>query len=1011
MTTLTPNERKILLDDLNGVVSGEVFTDPLHTYLYATDASLYQIVPAAVVRPTSVRDVVNCIKYASENQLTVTPRGAGTGLAGESLNRGIILDFSQSMRRVLSSDDDIVSVQPGMVLGNLNRYLARQNRHIGPDPSTRNVTTVGGAISIDSSGSHFLKYGSMRHHVLGLQVVLADGSIIETSETHFHSVEYDRFRKSELVDNLAKIIQLNRKTIQERSLTRVHSRSGYNLSETLGTDGRIDLNRLFTGSEGTLGIITGATLQTDPRPDFRGVCLLFFERMESAVQAVDLIRQHAPCACDLMDRRLLNITRETEKDLAGIIPQLAEVMLLVEFDSDQPEIVTEKLDLTVRRVHRQHGLAFHSVSTTDPAQRNLYWRLVRRVIPRLSRLTGSMATAPFVEDMAVPPENLYPFILGCQKILRKHRITASIFAHAGHGQTHIRPFVDHSDPGKLRETIRQVSEELCEFVTECGGTVSGEHGDGISRTWFLQKQFGELYPIFREVKRLFDPQGLLNPGKVVANIPRMPDSCLRSPILPSGNPSSSSDTPPSSSSRSPAASGDNGNGSSLKIIEPNLPWTVDEIANATRACNGCGRCRTAQPFERMCPIFRMLPSEEATPRAKANMIRGLLTGDLTEDTIHSEAFKKVADLCVNCHQCRKECPAEVDIPKLMMEAKSQYLAKKGVNLSQWLLARLDMLCRLGAGFSRWTNFLNRNGFFRWLLEKTTGIAQGRKLPEFPGGSFLASISKQKKRTVLDPLPGRKVAYFVDAVPNWIDQELSEALINVLTRNGIDVHVPPNQQFSGLSLISNGVVEKAIRLARKNVEIFSEAIRAGYHVVTTEPAAALCLTNEYPKLLGNDDDVRLVAENTSEICHYLWDLHLAGELNTDFDPVPETLGYHWPCHQKALSDAQPGMELLKLIPELEVVRIEKGCSGMAGTFGLMKQNYRKSLRAGWELISTLRRSEFTVGTTECSACKMQMEQGTTKPTFHPLKILAHAYGDLPDLRERMHHPNSSKFISR
>ena len=229
-------------------------------------------------------------------------------------------------------------------------------------------------------------------------------------------------------------------------------------------------------------------------------------------------------------------------------------------------------------------------------------------------------------------------------------------------------------------------------------------------------------------------------------------------------------------------------------------------------------------------------------------------------------------------------------------------------------------------------------------------------------------------------------------------------------NGIDVYVPPAQQYSGLSLISNGVADKAIRIARRNIEIFAEAIRAGYHVVTTEPAAALCLQNEYRSLLGDDDDTRLVAENTSEICHYLWNRHREGRLNTTFQPIEATLGYHWPCHQKTLSDEKPGMKLLQLIPGLDVVSIDKGCSGMAGTFGLMRQNYRKSLRAGWELISTLRHSDITSGTTECSACKMQMEQGTTKPTFHPLKLLAHSYGYFPDLLQRMHRPNHERFIS-
>lgn len=990
MPVLTSNERRILLDDLKGLVAGEVFTDELFTHLYSTDASLYQIEPAAVVCPVSVQDVVHCVQYAAENQLSITPRGAGSGLAGESLNRGIILDFSRSMRRILAIEDDVVSVQPGIVLGNLNRQLAKRGRLIGPDPSTRNVTTLGGMVSIDSSGSHFLKYGSARSKVLGLQVVLADGTIIETSETHFHSVEYDRFRKSELVQQLDRIILSNNQLIDQYAFPGVNNRAGYNLLEARTGDGRIDLNKILAGSEGTLGIITGITLATDPIPACRGVCLLFFERMEKAAEAVSMIRELGPSACDLLDRRLLNITRETEKDLAGVIPLLAEVMVLVEFDGDEESAVAEKLETTIRKVHRQHGLAFHSVRSTDPSERNLYWRIVRRVIPRLARLASSTATAPFIEDMAVPPDQLFPFIKGCQTILRRLQVTSSVFAHAGHGQTHIRPFVKIDDQDQLRRTIQTVSRELSDFVLECGGTISGEHGDGISRTLFLKKQFGELYPVFGEVKRLFDPDGLLNPGKIIANQPQSPESHLRpaAPVEPNG-------------------SGSNG----LRILEPSLPWSVEEIIETTQACNGCGRCRTSQPNERMCPIFRMLPSEEASPRAKANMMRGLLTQTLPGEIMQTEEFKQVADLCVNCHQCRKECPAEVDIPKLMMEAKSQYVMKKGLNISQWFLSRLDILCRLGSRYARMTNYINRSRLFRWLLEKTTGIAQGRKLPRFSRRSFLNRVARKKKYTRLNPGPGHKVAYFVDAVPNWIDQELSEAFVQILEHNGFEVYIPPAQSFSGLSLVSNGVVDKAIPLARRNVDLFAEAVRAGYEIVTAEPAAALCLTHEYLVLLGQDDDARLVAEHTHEATHFLWKLHQQRQLKTDFVPVPETVGYHWPCHQRALSDSQPGLELLRLVPELDVVFMEKGCSGMAGTFGLMKSNYRKSLRAGWDLISTIRRSQVTAGTTECSACKMQMEQGTSKPTVHPLKILAHAYGFLPDLRKRMHTPNDPRFISR
>lgn len=993
MPELTQNERQILADDLRGVVSGQVFTSEIFSHLYSTDASLYQKSPAAIVRPVSVKDVVNCVNYAKENDFSIAPRGAGTGLAGESLTDGIILDFSQSMRKILKIEQESVSVQPGLVLGTLNRQLEKRGRLVGPDPSTRNVMTIGGLIAIDSSGSHFLKYGSARHKVLGLQVVLADGQVIETSEANFHSVEYNRFRKSEIVSELGQLATTHRDLIDAQPVAKMNSRSGYNLSDTFADPDRVDLNKLFCGSEGTLGIITAATLATDPRPPCRGVVLFFFERLDRAVEAISLIREQNPSACDMVDRRLLSITRETESELAGIIPSLAEVMILVEFDGDLEAEVSSKLNQLVRRVQRQKGLAFHSVASIDPLQRNRYWRIVRRVISRLSGLSGMEVSVPFVEDIAVPPEKLHAFIVASQKIFRSHRITSSMFAHAGHGQTHLRPFLDFSDGHLMRQNIKSISRELFDLVMEFGGTISGEHGDGLSRSYYLKRQFGEVYSIFRQVKKIFDPQFLLNPGKKVGKISHDPSDFLRKQMA-------DPDLLPTALSTN-----------ALPILEPNLSWSVEELSRSVHACNGCGRCRTAQPHERMCPIFRMLPSEEASPRAKANLVRGILTGQISSQSVASDEFKQISDLCVNCHQCRLECPAEVDIPKMMLEAKSQYVLQNGLTVSQKLLSRLDLLCKLGSGFSQATNFLNGSRFFRWLLEKTIGVAQGRKLPKFERQSFLKRVTRRKHSAKAKTGSGVKVAYFVDAVPNWIDAELSQSFLQILEKNNIEVIIPSGQEFSGLSLISNGVVEKAMKVARKNVDLFADAIRSGYHVVTSEPAAALCLSHEYRNLLGDDEDTRLVAENTSEACHFLWDLHQKKKLNTEFQNIEGTVGYHWPCHQKALSSNPPGLELLKLIPGLKVVAIEKGCSGMAGTYGLLKENYRKSLRAGWDLISTLRHSDITIGATECSACKMQMEQGATKPTMHPLKVLAHAYGFLPDLARRMHLANSDRFISR
>ena len=582
--------------------------------------------------------------------------------------------------------------------------------------------------------------------------------------------------------------------------------------------------------------------------------------------------------------------------------------------------------------------------------------------------------------MAIPPDALPDFLVRLQNLLKKYQVTASLFAHAGHGQLHVRPFLDMANDADTR-TMQQLANDVYEDVLNIGGTISGEHGDGLSRTWFVRRQYGPLYDVFRELKRIFDPQNIFNPGKVVADAPQPLTKNLRPVEAIQKHEETESQSPP--------------NGSPVEL---QLVWNEMSIEHAARNCNGCGRCRTQSPQERMCPIFRNAPSEESSPRAKANLMRAVLTGNLDSGALQGDALKSIADLCVNCHQCRLECPAGVDIPKLMIECKSQHVAANGLRPGDWFLTRLDGLSSWGSLISPVANWAIRNRTMRWVIEKIFGVAQGRKLPRFTSRSFMRWASRHRL-TRPTKHSGRKVLYFVDTFANWYDVQLAEALVAVMERNGIAVYVHPRQQASGMSMISMGVVDRARKFAARNSTLLAEAVRQGYHVVATEPAAALCLKHEYPNLI-DDENVHLVAENSSEACAYLWKLHQSGQLELNFKPLNMTLGYHTPCHVRALQNGSPGENLLRLIPGLTVRPIEKGCSGMAGTFGLKRKNYRASLRAGWGLISALRDESIQVGTTECSSCKIQMEQGTTKPTIHPLKVLAHAYGLMPEVEAQL-----------
>jgi FAD/FMN-containing dehydrogenase/Fe-S oxidoreductase len=977
-------ERERIQADLRGLVKGDVRCDDVFLQLYASDASIYEIKPLAVIRPRTLADVVASVEYAAENHLPIHPRGAGTGLAGESLGPGLVLDFSRYMRRLLETSEASVRIQPGIVHAQLNEILRPSGRHFGPDPAMSSVTTMGSVIAIDSGGSHWLKYGSARNHVLSLQIVLADGQVLEVNREPLdeHRADPDS-RRGRLVTSLAGLLEREDQLIRHRQPQSLVNRCGYQLAGVLNGQ-HLDLTRLLVGSEGTLALITEATVATQPLPKHRGVVLLLFDRLESAAKAVMEVLPLQPSACDLMDRRHLSLARESTVQYDLLIPPETEAALLVEQDGDSLAVVRDKLAQVVDRVRRKKRLAFHAMQAQDREEVELYWRLARKVVPTLYRMKGSTRPLPFIEDLAVPPKALAEFLVRMQNVLKQHQVIASLFGHAGHGQLHLRPFLDLSDPADVTR-MAQLASDLYDEVLALGGTISGEHADGLSRTSFIRRQYGPLADVFREVKQIFDPDKIFNPGKIVSEDPDLLTSNLRHISVPAPT---------------------NGEGAAL-AAEPvpanpaapttwQLNWSGEAIAQTARDCNGCGACRSQLSDVRMCPIFRFAPAEESSPRAKANLMRSVLSGELPPATLTSDQFKAVTDLCVNCHMCRLECPAGVDIPKLMMEGKGSFVQTNGLSTSDWLMSRVDRLSWLGSMLAPFSNWALTNGPSRWLMEKLMGIAQGRKLPRFSARSFLRVAAR---RRLTRPRRGNitKVLYFVDTYANYHDPQLAEALVAVLEHNAVAVYVHPAQQSSGMPMISLGALGAARKVAEHNVALLADAIRQGYHVVATEPSAALALTHEYPALL-DDDEARLVASNTSEACTFLWKLHQGGKLQLDLRPVNATLGYHMPCHLRALQVGSPGENLLRLIPGLVVDRTENSCSGMAGTFGLKRENYRASLRAGRALIGSLRSRRLQVGATECSACKMQMEQGTLKPTVHPVKLLALAYGLMPEVAE-------------
>ncbi len=1008
--------------DLRGVLDGEVFCHPLRTQLYASDASIYEISPLAVVRPRHADDVAQCVKYAAENSLPLFPRGGGTGLAGQSLGPGIVLDFSRFMRRMLHVDPQnlVARVQPGLALADMNRILAKDQLIFGPDPPTRAVTTIGSVLAIDTLGSHFLRYGTAGETLLSVQCVLADGDQVRLERTPWRVPNSSNPKLNNLVSEVGQLLWINRAITKAPPWRGVARGCGYRLEAAFDHES-VDLARLQSGAEGTLSILTEATVKLEPMPGARGVVLVFFERLELAARAALDARRDNVAACDLMDRRLIEIARELDPRYESMLPRGAEALLLIEQQGDNVPEVRNRLGSLIQRIVRRAPSTQHTRIIVDDTERDFIWKLSRRVIPRLYRLRGSSRPLPFVEDISIPPDRLPEFLVEMQNILKADRVTGTLFAHAAHGHLHLRPFLDPHAPEDILK-MQRIADRIFEKVIEYRGVISGEHAVGLSRSSYLRQQLGDLYPICRRIKELFDPKGILNPGKLVTDAAQKTTDNLRPPsivINPNrkvtsvvssesidlngltstavvGQPTGASTLPspiPDNLSESEATGGV---AISSKTYLPILAWSDSESLEATaNACNGCGRCRSNAPAERMCPMFRSTRGEEASPRAKANLIRGLMSGKLPLHLAESDEMKAIADLCFHCHQCKIDCPASVDIPKLMVEIKAQYTATNGLRLNDRLLSRLDLLTAFASKIPMLANWSLENRYSRWIFEKTTGVAQGRRLPSIAKQPFMRWAAKNRL-TRPNRGGGRKVLYLVDHYANWNNPLVGIALVEVLQHQNVEVYVPVWQTVTFMTKIVMGDIEKVRRMIAPQIRQLAEAVRQGYQIVTTEPTAALCLKYEYVQILDNED-AKLVAANTWDAGQYLFQMHSNNELELDMKPLTTTVIYHTPCHLRALDPNHSGMRVLNLIPGLSVQHADAGCSGMAGTYGMRKQTYRTSLRVGWGLISKMQETTAQIGSTECTSCKLQMEQGIDKPTIHPLALLAFAYGKLPEVR--------------
>jgi len=949
-----------LAADLKKLVRGDVFADIIHRVAFSTDASSYRILPQCVVAPRDAEDIVAVVRYAAEHGIPVAPRGAGSGVAGESLCSGIVFDMTRHMKRVLDVTDETVSCEPGAVLDDVNKRLSELRRKIGPDPSSANRATLGGAVGNNSTGAHSLQYGHIDRYVESLDAILPDGTTARFTNA-MTAGNGSRDRAGSLAEECWRLLSSSQTTIQEAIPKTRRNRSGYNIAGVC-SDRSIDMARLLAASEGTLAIFTRLTLRTVPLPLVKGLLQLEFDSMDTMARAVPAIVETGPAACELMDESLITLAVDQLPQYRDILPAGAAAVLLIEHVGASEAEVRERIDATDRVAG---GMAVGRTVITDLKAQARVWKSRKDAGPLLYRNRSRKHPAEFMEDVSVDHTRLADYISGLQQIQRKHDIRMSFFGHAGDGELHLRPYLDLGDP-RDREKMLAIAEDVFSLAWSLGGSISGEHADGLIRAPFVRRQYGDAYyEILKKIKKIFDPAGLMNPGKILNEDPNVISSNLRRShrVLP-------------------------------ERAKSEMHFREDELELEFEQCYGCGLCLGREPALRMCPVFRATGDELGSSRAKANLLHYWATGQLTEGDFESPEFRQFLDLCVNCKMCESQCPSGVRISMMMAAARAEYARRKGFRRAEAVLSRNRYLSATGSAMSAFANAGMTLPGAQTVVEKIVGVDRRRILPRFARGSFLKAGRKHLAACSPIQNPVDKVAYFIDTYANYHDHELGFAVVNVLRHNGVEV-ILPEQRPAPLPAIFYGDVQTARQDLSYSVTHLAEAVRRGYKIVCSEPSAALCLREELRHYV-REDDASLIAQSTFELMTFLEALRHVGKLKAPLCPSPGKFVYHLPCHLAAAGDETVTLRLLREHFGVEVRDLHAGCCGLSGTFGMQKKNYELASQISESLAKALRAQALetespALALTECAACKMQIEHIARVKAIHPIKLIARAYG--------------------
>ncbi|MFC6873048.1 FAD-binding and (Fe-S)-binding domain-containing protein [Halobellus marinus] len=961
-----------LASDLRAEVDGAVRFDEYAQVLYATDGSIYQARPAGAVEPKDVSDVRSALSIAAEHDVPVIARGAGSSLAGQAVGPGcVVLDLSTHMDDILEvrPDEQRAVVQPGVVQDHLDARLAEDGLKFAPDPASSNRATVGGGIGNNSTGAHSVRYGITDAYTERLKVVLADGSLIETREIVLDSDEWDRLvaadtREAELHRAVRDLVETHETEIEARYPDLKRSVSGYNLQKVIyeNDDGErvINLSKLFVGAESTLGVVVEAELSLVTKPEETALALYCFEDLIAALEAVPDALEYDVSAVELMDDEVFRLARESDQyaQYEEPIPNDAAAALMIEFDSELVSDFEAAIAETNARF-LDDGDAFDVIEAySESAQADL-WKLRKAAIPLLMSLEGDPKPYPFIEDATVPPEELGEYTAKFMEILEDHDTSAAYFAHAGSGTLHIRPILTLKEQEGI-DKMRSIADDVTDVVLDHHGAFSGEHGDGLARTEFNPKMYGEeLWGAFQELKSAFDPEWRLNPGKVVYREGEQTD--MREHLR---------------------------YGADYASIEPQTTLDFSEeggFSHLVELCNGCGTCRQ-QDDDVMCPTYRATDDELATTRGRANMLRAAISGEIPEERLRSPDFQQdVLDLCVGCKGCKSDCPTGVDMAKLKAEVKHQYYQEKGPDLRSKLFANIDTASKWGSRFAPLSNWATAIPGSRAVMEKVLGIASDRSLPPFAGES-LVEWAEQRDPGVSAVEADRKVLLFPDTYTNYSYPAPGKAAVRVLEAAGVHVHIPTDVAPSGRAAYSVGLLDRAAERARENVDTFTDYIEEGWEIVAVEPSDAVVFQDEYTDLLSTDAAAR-VARNAYGVCEYLDTHRLVEELPVQPGGLDRALAYHGHCHQHAAGKDHHAVGVLRRAG-YDVDPLNSGCCGMAGSFGYEAEHYDVSKSIADRLFEKIDASEATQVVAPGGSCRSQIgdrEEAAENPP-HPIELV-------------------------